>query len=268
MGELYAGRRVVILFFGHYLPYDRVRGFGIAKRMATVRADRRIDWHSNVRLVHGAFLRCGEQKNFAAHGREGARSHGMNMRSDPAGSPNREPQEKKQWVEPVAAILMALATLSTAWCSFESAAWTRQSNRLMNEFNALERKAGLLTMQGTQHATIHAAMFMQLLAAQQAGNEKLVNFYVERFPPDVRKAYGSGRRVCESCQQPAEGRQCGEYFRSVPREYCSVRHSAFLRQRVDKVRAAAGACSGVHLRCCRVRVCAPADVDASDVRNT
>ena len=30
---------------------------------------------------------------------------------------------------------------------------------------------------------------MQLLAAQQAGNEKLANFYAERFPPDVRKAY-------------------------------------------------------------------------------
>ena len=104
---------------------------------------------------------------------------------------NRETHKRKQWVEPVAALLMALATLSTAWCSFESAAWTRQSNRLMNEFNALERKAGLLTMQGTQQATIHAAMFMQLLAAQQAGNEKLVNFYVERFPPDVRKAYDS-----------------------------------------------------------------------------
>ena len=32
-------------------------------------------------------------------------------------------------------------------------------------------------------------MFMQMLAAQQAGNEKLANFYVERFPPDARKAY-------------------------------------------------------------------------------
>ena len=30
---------------------------------------------------------------------------------------------------------------------------------------------------------------MQLLAAQQAGNEKLANFYLERFPPDVRRAY-------------------------------------------------------------------------------
>lgn len=113
----------------------------------------------------------------------------MSMRSDLQATSHREGQEKKRWVEPVTALLMALATLSTAWCSYQSAAWTRKSNRLINEFNALERKAGLLTMQGTQQATIHAAMFMQLLAAQQAGNEKLANFYAERFPPDVRKAY-------------------------------------------------------------------------------
>jgi hypothetical protein len=113
----------------------------------------------------------------------------MKAQSDPVTAADREPPEKKKWVEPVAALIMALATLSTAWCSFQSAAWTRKTNRLMNEFNALERRAGLLTMQGMQQATIHTAMFMQLLAAQQAGNEKLANFYVERFPPDVRKAY-------------------------------------------------------------------------------
>jgi hypothetical protein len=97
--------------------------------------------------------------------------------------------EKKRWVEPVTALLMALATLGTAWCSYESASWTRQSNRFFNEYNALERKAGLLSLQGMQTATIHAAMFMQLLAARQAGNEKLAEFYLQRFPPDARQAY-------------------------------------------------------------------------------
>jgi len=109
--------------------------------------------------------------------------------SEQSVSSPREKAEKKKWVEPVAALLMALATLSTAWCSYQSAAWTRQSNRLMNEFNSLERKAGLLSLQGMQQATIHTAMFMEVLAAKQAGNEQLVNFYVERFPTDVRKAY-------------------------------------------------------------------------------
>jgi len=96
---------------------------------------------------------------------------------------------KKPWVEPVIAVLMALATLCTAWCSYQSAAFTRKANRLMNDYNALERRAGLLTLQGMQSATVHTAMFMQMLAAQQAGNEKLAGFYVHRFPPDVRQAY-------------------------------------------------------------------------------
>ena len=113
----------------------------------------------------------------------------MSTRSDLPAPPNQEPKEKKRWVEPVTALIMALATLSTAWCSFESAAWTRKSNRLMNEFNALERRAGVLTVQGMQQATIHTGLFMQALAAHEAGNEKLVNFYVERFPPELRKAY-------------------------------------------------------------------------------
>src|SRR5207248_4058947 len=101
---------------------------------------------------------------------------------------DREPP-RKGWVEPIVALLMALTTVGTAWCSYQSAAWTRQSNRLMNEFNALERRAGVLGVQGMQQATIHTAMFMEVLAAKQAGNEQLANFYVERFPPDVRKAY-------------------------------------------------------------------------------
>jgi hypothetical protein len=113
----------------------------------------------------------------------------MKSQTDLSATPGRGGQEKRKWVEPVAALLMALATLSTAWCSFESAAWTRKSNRLMNEFNALERRAGVLTLQGMQQATIHTAMFMEVLAAKQAGNEQLASFYVQRFPPDLRKAY-------------------------------------------------------------------------------
>jgi hypothetical protein len=102
---------------------------------------------------------------------------------------NQKPREKQKWVEPVTALLMALATLSTAWCSYQSAAWTRKSNGLMNDFNTLERRAGVLSLQGMQQSTIHTAMFMEVLAAKQAGNEQLANFYADRFPPDVRKAY-------------------------------------------------------------------------------
>jgi len=59
----------------------------------------------------------------------------------------------------------------------------------MNESNALERQAALLDVQGSQALIVHTSMFMQLLAAQHAGNEQLASFYAERFPPDVKKAY-------------------------------------------------------------------------------
>src|SRR3977135_4532855 len=96
---------------------------------------------------------------------------------------------RKKWIEPVVAVLMALTTINTAWCSYQSAAWTRRSNRLMNESNSEERRAALLDVQGSQALIIHASMFMQLLAAQNAGDEQLASFYAERFPPDVKKAY-------------------------------------------------------------------------------
>jgi hypothetical protein len=98
-------------------------------------------------------------------------------------------QTRQRWVEPVTALIMALATVGTAWSSYESAAWTRIGGRLTNQANALERQAGLLNLQGMQAATIHTAMFMELLAAQQAGNDRLAQYYAERFPPDARKAY-------------------------------------------------------------------------------
>jgi len=43
-----------------------------------------------------------------------SKSDCVKRQSDPAGSSNQEPQEKKKWVEPVTALLMALTTLSRA----------------------------------------------------------------------------------------------------------------------------------------------------------
>ena len=102
---------------------------------------------------------------------------------------NSAQSPRRKWIEPVVAVLMALTTICTAWCSYESAAWTRVSNRRMNEYNALERRAAQIEVQGNQALIVHTAMFMELLAAQHAGNEQLANFYAERFPPDVKKAY-------------------------------------------------------------------------------
>lgn len=169
----------------------------------------------------------------------------MEKPATPNVASGEEPKRRK-WVEPVVALLMALATLSTAWCSYESAAWTRQSNRLVNESDGLERRAGLLSVEGMQSATIHVAMFMQVLSALQAGNEKLANFYVERFPPDVRKAYDAW-----IAQKPFENPTAASHPFEPPlyelrgsREAAEARSKAAANQKEAR---AAGAISGQYL---------------------
>src|SRR5262245_16143642 len=86
---------------------------------------------------------------------------------------------------------MSLATLSTAWSSYQSAAWTRRANALMNQANALERQAALLDVQGAQALAMQASVFMQIIGARHAGNSKLAEFYEQRLPPEAKKAYAA-----------------------------------------------------------------------------
>src|SRR5947207_12809954 len=109
-----AGCRVVVLFFRCYLSHDRLRRFGTAKRMAIVRTDRRVDRHSNMRPLHGILVRYRQQKNSSPRGRKGATSTRVKRQSDLPAASNGELPEKQKWVEPVAAVLMARTTPSTA----------------------------------------------------------------------------------------------------------------------------------------------------------
>ncbi len=96
---------------------------------------------------------------------------------------------KRRWLEPASAILMALATLSTAWCSYQSSKWSGQSSESATSGARLEQKAALLHLEDNQITSIQAKMFMDFINATLAGNEKLAQFYSDRFPPELRAAY-------------------------------------------------------------------------------
>ncbi len=98
-------------------------------------------------------------------------------------------QAKRRWFEPASAILMALATLGTAWCSYESSKWNGQSSSFSTEASRANQQAVLFHLEGGQVTALQAKMFMELIDAQMAGKDKLAHFYSDRFPPDLRKAY-------------------------------------------------------------------------------
>lgn len=98
-------------------------------------------------------------------------------------------QAKKHWIEPAAAILMAITTLATTWCSFQSSKWGGQSDALAARASSLDRKANLLSVEGLQIQEAQTGVFMQLLNARLTGNDRVVKFYEERIGGEFKPAY-------------------------------------------------------------------------------
>ena len=98
-------------------------------------------------------------------------------------------QARRRWFEPASAILMALATLGTAWCSYQSSEWNGQSSTFGTKAARSNQQAAVLHLEGNQVTALQAKMFMEFIDAQTAGKDKLAHFYLDRFPPELRKAY-------------------------------------------------------------------------------
>ncbi len=101
-----------------------------------------------------------------------------------------DPSEaKRRWFEPASAILMALATLGTAWCSYQSSKWNGQSSTFATKAARSNQQAAVLHLEGNQVTALQAKMFTEFMDGRMSGNEKLAQFYLDRFPPELRKAY-------------------------------------------------------------------------------
>jgi hypothetical protein len=104
--------------------------------------------------------------------------------------PDPNPSEsKRHWLEPASAILMALATLSTVWCSYQSSKWNGQSGDFATKAARLEQKTALLHLEDNQIINIQAKLFSDFINAKVTGNDKLAQFYSDRFPPELRVAF-------------------------------------------------------------------------------
>jgi hypothetical protein len=83
---------------------------------------------------------------------------------------------------------------------------------------------------------------------------------------DMRGTREAAKMNSTAAHRLQEARSAGNVSRSIPREHCFVCRSAFLRQRLGKVRATQGARR--RIRFCRgcIRVRSRTDGDASAVK--
>jgi hypothetical protein len=107
--------------------------------------------------------------------------------------------------EPIALLLLSLATVGTAWCSFQAATWSSASQRLSNLSAAASRNAVTAQLQANQFAVMDVLLFSQHINALVAGNETLSRFYSNRFRKEAKVAFDAwmATNPFENDQAPA-----------------------------------------------------------------
>ncbi len=91
--------------------------------------------------------------------------------------------------EPLALILLSLATVGTAWCSFQAAAWGGAGQAAINRATAASRIAITHQLMSSQLAVLDVLLFSQYVNAQASSNEPLARFYAERFRAEAKSAF-------------------------------------------------------------------------------
>ncbi len=91
--------------------------------------------------------------------------------------------------EPVALLLLSLATVGTAWCSFQAATWGGRSQRLTNLSTVSGRRAAAGELQSYQVALLDVLLFSQHINARASSNETLARFYADRFRGEAKTAF-------------------------------------------------------------------------------
>jgi hypothetical protein len=101
-----------------------------------------------------------------------------------------ESQEpRRPWFEPACAILMAVASVATAWCSYQSSCWSGESSDLALQAAKMHRQTNSQHLEARQIEAIQTRMFTEAIDAQMSGNDKLTRFYVDRFREELKPAY-------------------------------------------------------------------------------
>jgi hypothetical protein len=84
-----------------------------------------------------------------------------------------------------------LATVGTAWCSFQAASWAGLAQRLTNLSAASSRRAAADELQSYQLKLVDVLLFAEHINAHAASNETLARFYSDRFRGEAKTAFNA-----------------------------------------------------------------------------
>jgi hypothetical protein len=116
-----------------------------------------------------------------------------------ADSPAERPAARRlyQRIELLSAIMLALATVATAWSGYQAALWGGEQLDRSTEATRAVIRAGYFTSLAEQRISLHNSLFGQWAAAVGSGNTALANFLFARFPEPLK-----GASIAWQAEQP------------------------------------------------------------------
>ncbi len=92
------------------------------------------------------------------------------------------------WVEFVAAVVLSLATVATAWAGYQAALWGGEQSRHTAAANVANVQSAQQAGMAQQRMGLHATLFVQWATAVSEENTKLQDFLYHRFPTELKAA--------------------------------------------------------------------------------
>jgi len=91
-------------------------------------------------------------------------------------------------IELATTIIIALATIASAWCAYQATLWGGIQTFRLSAVNALGRKSSEQTIRAGQMRTIDGIVFIEYLKAKHRHKDFFAEFFYRRLRPEAKRA--------------------------------------------------------------------------------
>jgi hypothetical protein len=105
--------------------------------------------------------------------------------------PDADPGRSHRRLELVATLLLAFATLATAWSAYQSREWTGEQSQGYSRATKNRIAVNRVSAVANRQVQIDVATFVQWVDARERGSTKLADFYRERFRDEFEPAFAA-----------------------------------------------------------------------------
>jgi hypothetical protein len=106
-------------------------------------------------------------------------------------APATETTAAERRLELAATLLLALATLATAWSAYQSRQWTGEQSQAYSRATATRIAVNRVSALANRQVQIDVATFIQWVDAREQGRTALADFYRARFRDEFEPAFAA-----------------------------------------------------------------------------